>query len=311
MFHADSPLPTAADARSGASPEALARITLYFDVFHHPLRVAELRWMAGAAVEDGLAVAQARGWLDMDGPWVYRRGQGATVARRRERAVHAERIWPAAMRAGRVLAQLPFVRGVLLTGGLSKQSSEPGGDADFLLLIDPGCVWTTKSTLQIVRRALPEPVRRLFCTNYLLSTDDLPLDDRDVFTAFELATAVPLAGAACAGLLRANPWTRRWVPGMDWAENRAELAPPLPDGPSRLAPLARRLDAPLQQRWSRLWDQKYGYLDDEVRARRFKRSSTRATNHLHDFRGFVVESYRERCLAIGVDPLQAPVGSAP
>lgn len=308
MFHADSPLPTAAAAGSPPSAEVLARIVAYFDVFRHPLRRAELRWMAGGAIEPGLEAAVARGWIEADGPWVHRRGQAATVARRRERAAHAERIWPAAMRAGRLLAGLPFVRGVMLTGGLSKQSSEPGGDADFLLLIDPGCVWTTKSTLQVVRRAMPEPLRRLFCTNYLLATDALPLDDQDVFTAFELATAVPLAGAACGELLRANPWTRRWVPGLDWAEQRAALAPAIAAGPSLLAPLARRVDGPLQRRWSRLWDQKYGFLDEDVRARRFKRSPARATNHLHDFRAFVVEGYRERCLACGVDPLQAPLG---
>jgi hypothetical protein len=77
-----------------------------------------------------------------------------------------------------------------------------------------------------------------------------------------------------------------------------------------MAPIARTLDAPLRDRWSRLWDQKYDWLQDDVRARRFKRSPTRATNHLHDFREFVVKGYRERCADIGVDPLQGPMQPA-
>ena len=46
---------------------------------------------------------------------------------------------------------------------------------------------------------------------------------------------------------------------------------------------------------------------DGTRARRFKRSPDRATNHLHDFRSYVIDAYRERCIACGVDPLQGPV----
>lgn len=287
-------------------------MVLYFDVFRHPLRPSEAAWMAGLA-EPGpaIAAAVARGYVEPHGGYLPRAGKAADVARRRERAAHAERIWPAAMTAARVLAALPFVRGVMLTGGLSKLSSEPGGDADFLLLVEPGCVWTTKSALQVARRAMPEAVRRLFCTNYLLATDALPLDDRDVFTAFELATALPLSGAACADFVQANDWARTWVPGLDYAVQRAKEAPRLERPASRLTPLARRLDPAMQQRWDKLWNEKYGWLDDATRARRFKRSAARATNHLHDFRGFVIDSYATRCAELGIDPLQAPTSTPP
>ena len=253
-----------------------------------------------------IAAAVALGLVEARDGYLPRAGKSADVTRRRERAAHAERIWPAAMRAARVLAGLPFVRGVMLTGGLSKLSAEPGGDADFLLLVEPGCVWTTKSALQVARRAMPEAVRRLFCTNDLLATDALALDDHDVFTAFELATALPLSGSICADFLRANPWARTWVPGLDHAVQRAKDAPQRDRGPSRLTPLARRLDPAMQQRWDTLWNEKYGWLDDDTRARRFKRSAVRATNHLHDFRGFVIDSYVAKCAELGVDPLQAP-----
>ncbi len=285
---------------------AVLRVVLYFDIFRHPLRLSEVSWMARTdeptirrAVETGL-VEEASGF-------VFRSGKIADIRRRRERAAHAERLWPAAMAAARILARVPFVRGVLLTGGLAKQSSEPGGDADFLLLIEPGCVWSTKSALQVVRRALPESLRRLFCTNYLLSTDALLLDDQDVFTAFELATALPLSGSVCGDLVRANPWARRWIPGLDHAVLRGEAAPGGRASVSPWAPLARALDTRLQQRWNTLWDRKYDWLDEETRARRFKRTPDRATNHLHDFRGYVIDAYRERCLSEGLDPLQGPL----
>lgn len=262
--------------------------------------------MCGGPVDGAIREAVIAGALEETQGFLVRPGRADTVRRRRERAEHAERLWPSAMRAAGLLSRLPFVRGVMLTGGLSKQSSEPGGDADFLLLVEPGCVWTTKTALQVTRRALPEDLRRLFCTNYLLSTDALALDDRDVFTAFELATSIPLSGGPlCAEFIRANAWARRWIPGLDWAISRAEAAPAGAVHASRLAPVARTLDTRLQSRWDRLWNKKYGWLPDDVRARRFKRSADRATNHLHDFRGFVIQEYRARCDELGIDPAEA------
>ncbi len=303
-----SPSPPPVGVLPGELPPGTAdllRLVLYFDVFRHPVRPQEAAWMCGGSVDDRVRAAVDAGLLQESQGFLVRPGRLATIQRRRERTAHAERLWPAAMRAARVLARLPFVHGVFLTGGLSKQSSEPGGDADFLLLVEPGCVWTTKTGLQVVRRVLPEAVRRLFCTNYLLSTDALVLDDQDVYTGFELATAIPLAGAsACTAFLAANGWSRRWIPGLDWAVERAKGIPPGPRAPSALAVAARTMDQRLQGRWDRLWDEKYRWLPEDVRARRFKRSSARATNHLHDFRGFVVAEYRSRCLELGVDPLQ-------
>lgn len=310
MLSATPPPGPLADRTASSDAADLAnllRVVLYFDVFKHPVRVGEVQWMTGAAGREAIAAAVATGLVEEREGFIFRAGRSADVQRRRERAVYAERLWPAAMRAARILARVPFVRGVLLTGGLAKQSSEPGGDADFLLLVEPGCVWSTKSALQVARRALPESLRRLFCTNYLLSTDSLLLDDQDAFTAFELATALPLSGRVCADFVLANTWARQWIPGLDYAVTRAETAPAGARAPSALVPIARQVDTRLRMRWDTLWNQKYDWLDDDTRARRFKRSPDRATNHLHDFRAYVIDAYRERCVACGVDPLQGPV----
>jgi len=61
-----------------------------------------------------------------------------------------------------VLQRFPFVRGLLVTGGMSKNSTGPDGDVDWLILVEPGRVWTLKSLLQVFRRGLPEPLREGF-----------------------------------------------------------------------------------------------------------------------------------------------------
>lgn len=294
--------------RDALSVTAL-RLIAYYDIFRHPLTIPELSRLAGADVGVAIERLVQEGVVERTRAHVYLAGQGAQVARRQERTAAAERRWPAARRAGRLLADFPWVRAVLVTGGMSKSSTEDGGDVDFMLLVEPGHVWAAKSALQVLRRALPAGVRECFCTNYLLATDALELDDRNMFTAMELATAIPLHGSAWSvALLEANrSWAEAFVPGMGWSVERASHAP---DHPPRAGRLVEALTEPLgphhervaMHLWDRYWNRKYAWLDDDVRAQRFKRRPEIATNHLHDFQVYVISEYTRRCSAVGIAP---------
>ena len=302
------PLTVALVRSASATREPVLRVVLYYDVFRHALHVAEVARLVGAPVEEAVDGLVAEGVLERVGPWVCLAGSRAHVARRRERGAAAERRWAAARGAAATLARFPWVRGVFVTGSLSKLSAEEGGDVDFLLLCAPGSVWTAKSSLHVLRRGVPEAVRNLYCTNYLLDVEHPLVDDRNAFTAMELATAVPMAGgAACAGFLRANAWAEGFVPGYAWSIERAERAPELPR--RRIAgwveAVGKPVRGPLERAsiglWSRFWDTKYSWLPAQDRAQRFKRRPEIATNHLHDFQDYVLREYRRRLDAHGLD----------
>lgn len=303
---------------------AALRMVLYFDVFQHPLTRAELTRLVSPGrpdiIDDALEPLAARGVLELREQWCFLPGRAPCIVGRRQRAGHAERLWPLARLAAAFLARMPHVRGVLITGGLSKGSTAPGDDVDFLLLVAPGRVWTLKSLLQAARKAWPEPVRELFCTNYLLAEDRPLVDDRNLFTAVELATAVPMYGPqACARLLEANGWAARYVPGLPWSLQRARAAARLPR--PRLAraieratagDLGRGVEQASVDAWDRYWNRKYDWLDEQTRAQRFKRRAEVATNHLHDFQGYVLGEVRRRLAAVGVaEDLELARGGRP
>lgn len=315
-----SPLPrpspgtlTAMDLFRDAVTADCLKFILYFDVFNHPLATAELARLVAPdqpeAVERALGDLERLGLVTRQGRLCHRPARGASLGRRESRARAAERLWPAARDASALLSSLPFVRGVLITGGLSKNSATPDGDVDFLLLVEPGRVWTLKTLLQGLRRPLPEVIRRLFCTNYLLDLDHLEIDDKNLFTAVELVTAVPMAGPEAAGaLLDANPWVASLVPGLSWARQRAANAAPLPA--RRLArgvealwrgPLSRAAEREALALWQRYWDRKYDWIDPAVRAQRFKRREEIATNHLHDFQDYVLREVGARLDEVGLE----------
>lgn len=281
-------------------------MVLYHDIFRHPLRLDELVYLCGKPdeVARGLAYAVAQNWVQTGGNWVFRPGRDADCAPRRERSACAERTWPRARRAAGLLARLPFVRGVLITGSLSKQSADPGSDIDFLLLVEPGRVWTVKLALQGFRRGMPELVRESLCTNYILSTDNLAIPRRNLYTAVELATAIPMHGpGACVALLQANVWANAFVPGYSASQSRAEWAAELPK--SRLRTSAEtaippQVEARAQSFVTSFWDRRYFWLSETDRQRRFQRGPGVATNHLHDFSGYVESEYASRMAELGV-----------
>ena len=275
---------------------------LYFDCVRHPLRRDELAALAGGTVDVAVAELVARGVLEAGGRHVWRRGRGADLARREARSVEAERQWDRVRRAAGALAAVPFVRGVLLTGGLSKSSAVADGDVDFMLLVEPGRVWTVKAALHGLRRVLPGAARESLCTNYLLATDALALPTHSMFHAVELATAVPLAGGdACAALLDDNRWAARWVPGLDHSLARARATPAL--APRRWeATIPTRLESWGATAIDRLWEARYAWLPAAERARRFQREPGAATNHLHDYSGWVNAEYARRCADAAVAP---------
>lgn len=280
------------------------RVVLYFDVFRHPLRVDELASFCGPEIDAAIDRAVALGSVEREGRWVFRSGRGGDRARRELRSAEAERQWLRASRAAAALACVPFVRGVLVTGALSKQSAQIEGDVDFLLLVEPGRVWTVKSALHVLRRGLPGPLREALCTNYLLGMDALALPQRSMFHAVELATAVPMYGPdACTALWDANPWAAEFVPG--WADLRKRvLVPPRVRAQHVQAFMERSVPLAFE-RWGAnamdsLWESRYAWLSKGERDRRFQRGPSVATNHLHDYSGWVNAEFRSRCLADGV-----------
>jgi len=123
----------------------------------------------------------------------------------------ADAAMPEALAVGRSLMRLPFVDGVAISGSLSKRSLAEDGDYDFMIITRPGRLWLVYTLLRYYRRMLPSP--HMLCANYLLASDRLALERRDLFTAIELVTLLPVAGREqVLRMQRANPWSVQYLP---------------------------------------------------------------------------------------------------
>jgi len=237
--------------------QAAIRAVAYADVFDYPLRAVEVhRYLHGTAAtleatERALARCSRPGGAlcQRDGFYTLP-GRESVVAVRHRRAVISDRLWPAALAYARVIAELPFVRMVAVTGSLAWHNVADEGDIDYLIVTKPDRLWVCRWLIAALRRAaLLDGVR--LCPNYFITTRAMAFADRTLYTAYEVARMTPIAGLGMyRRLRRANPWIEAYLPN---AGNLLRAPQPsaahrphrLTTGLARLARLAQRmLDLP-------------------------------------------------------------------
>jgi hypothetical protein len=233
---------------AGTNAEALANAILhtlaYADVFDYPLSAAEIhRYLAGvrcspASVQQALGEA---GTLSACGGFYSLPGRQELTATRRQREATATRLWAHASGYGRVIASLPFVRHVSVTGALALDNVEAGADIDYLIVTENGRLWLCRALVLLVGRLarLRHGVR--LCPNYLVSLQSLAFPDRTLYAAHEIAQMVPLSGMEVyAEIRRQNAWVEGFLPNAGGAPGvPVRSTQPQPSGGSR--PLIERL----------------------------------------------------------------------
>lgn len=296
----------------GLSEEAFARSLLvalvYSDLFDYPLTLNELfRYQAASRFrEDEIGAALASmcvpGALiaERDG-YYFLRGRDYLVELRRQRAARSEKVWRRAKLYSSWIARLPFVRMVAVTGALSVDNIADKPDIDLLVVATPGRVWMCRRLLIALVR-LARLAGDELCPNYILSKDKLTLEQRDFFTAHELAQMVLIWGAPLyERMISCNAWAAELLPEAFPAARRATL--PHPTGPiTRM--VERVLSLNLLDGWER-WE--LARLQAKLRPQigdeaEIVCSLDQCKGHTARHRSLAISRFRKRLAELGLDP---------
>jgi len=235
---------------------AILQTVIYADVFDYPLTVAEIqRYLTGlpapvetvaALLQDGALVPDR---LSRVGEYYLLPGRAAIVARRARRREIARRLWPQALQYGRLIAGLPFVRMLAVTGSLAMNNADEAADLDYLVVTQPGRLWLCRALILALGRAAALRGVQL-CPNYLVTECALEFPDQSLYAAHELAQMVPLAGWDVYERMRAlNPWVGRFLPNAYGAPTLASVRiVPGPSSPRVQSVLEAALSTPLADR---------------------------------------------------------------
>jgi predicted nucleotidyltransferase len=206
--------------------KAVIRKLLYFDIFRHPLSANEiyhfcdLKEVTPDQINNRLQKLSQQGIIYQYGGYYFLSNDKEAVTKRINGNKLAAKYMKKALFISGIIARFPFVRGILVSGSLSKGYMDKGSDIDFFIVTETGRLWLCRSMLATVRKLLIKPLRKYFCINYFIDTSSLEIPDKNIFTATELAFIRPTYNPAIYNnILKSNEWMHRFYPNKSFQFN--------------------------------------------------------------------------------------------
>ncbi len=296
--------------------EAVLRTLLYFDIWAYPLTVQEiflylpLKCITIDQLSDSLRLFAGQGSIfSRDGYYFVRGRTEGVVTERTRKEKHALRLWRMARLSMQLIRRFPFVRAVSVSGDLSKNATSPESDVDFFIIAEAGRLWIARSLLILFKKTFLLNSRKYFCLNYFAATDNLELDDRNVYLATEIATLKPMYNSVLLRqYMEANAWVRDYLPHFDPAgidmsgvcEKHSRIQR-LGEFLFRLLP-ADRLDSFLLRTMRNVWARRYPMYDADTRERIFRSTKFESRAYACNFRDTVLSMYADRLTSFGIRP---------
>ncbi|MCL4531259.1 MAG: hypothetical protein M1282_17865 [Chloroflexi bacterium] len=197
---------------------AILETLAYSDVFDYPLRLDELhRYLTAPATPDELTAAllHLNGIIGTQASYYFLAGRDGIIKLRQERELISYPMSRRAIRYGRILGMLPFIRMIGLTGSLAVRNCDETGDLDYMIVAAHGRVWTARAFALLFNR-LTKLAGNVLCPNLIVSEYALEWQQKDLYSARELCQMIPITGMDIYTRLRqANAWTKEFLPNAD------------------------------------------------------------------------------------------------
>lgn len=283
--------------------EQVVNTLLYFDIFNYPLKASEIFKFLKTKLN---TVEDVEGCLnDMaDRKYVFRFGDFYSmqnseepVKRRIKGNAEAEKWMRVALKKAQFISRFPFVRAVLASGSLSKGYMDEKSDLDFFIVTAPGRLWIARTLLVLYKRVFLLNSHKQFCVNYFVDSEHLEIEEKNLFTATELITLVPLYDYGLyRSILKSNPWVTGFFPNFrppiagEGSDRRPHRFKKLSE--FLLMPVAQGLDrffmAITLRRWNKMYGGRYSRADFAIA---FKTRRYVSKNHPNHYQKKILERY--------------------
>jgi hypothetical protein len=307
-----------ADAENTGPVAAGILTTLtYFGIFRYPLSCAEIHrflpcrctfseMMESLAVmkDNGNVTCSAAGFYSVEkhDEWSDNRLTGNKKAL----AMLAR-----SSRFTKVIRSFPFVRAIAISGSLSKYFAGKEADIDFFIITGKNRLWLSRSLLHLFKKlTFAAGYQHFFCMNYFVDTDALSIPDRNIYTAIELATLIPVYNHGMISSMKdENTWLAQFLPNEPLGQDLTYLVPTgrepvkkLIEGiinlyqPEKLNLMLMRLT---DRKWRKKWSRRGFPMKDYDRA--FHTSLHVSKNHPADFQKSILQALETKPGISGTD----------
>ncbi|MBB3054638.1 nucleotidyltransferase domain-containing protein [Mucilaginibacter gotjawali] len=194
----------------------------YFDMFNYPLTRAEVyvflkRKYPYEEFEDALRCLTVNGVIHQFDRFYTLKKDHYQIIRRNEGNKMAAELIKVAGKIGNILVCFPYVRGIAISGSLSKNFADEFSDIDLFIITAKNRLWVARTIMHCFKK-LTFLVKKehYFCMNYYVDEQQLEIPEKNIYTAIEIGTLIPLQGdLVFEQFYLENSWTREFLPNKN------------------------------------------------------------------------------------------------
>ena len=201
---------------------------IYFSVFNHPLTQEEAflfsNFSRRETVIDELKKLTDAGIINKVDNFFLFGNNPSQIKKRVDGSFEAKKIMPKVKTVASFISKFPFIKGVAISGSLSKGYYDDKSDFDFFVITKTKRVWISRLILAIYKRLFLNNSYKEFCVNYFVSTSTLEIEEKNRFTATEIVTVIPLYGKTeFSDFYKANSWVKEYFPNIKLQNNDPDI----------------------------------------------------------------------------------------
>ena len=246
--------------------DILASLT-YFDIFQYPLTQTEIsQYMQHSYSNEEITFClqelTAESQVYKFDDYYSLQDNYSIIQRRKKGNLKAWSVLRTAEKIAGFLSAFPFVRGVAVSGSLSKNYADENSDIDFFIITSRNRLWLARSFMHLFKKlTMLLGKQDWFCMNYYIDEDMLQIREKNIYTAIEVATLLPLRGISTfAQFYEHNRWYRNFLPNHSMRISYVkEAQKPLMKGFAEFVfnnPFGNLLDYLLMKLTARRWEKK-------------------------------------------------------
>lgn len=286
----------------------------YFDIFKHPLTVSDIQRMKGLTEAIILEQLNTLVTTNICFEWQGYYGLSSDIQENAQRRLVAEKnaelYWSKVKKYAQRIANFPFVRGVAISGSLSKGVMTDEGDIDFFIITEPNKLWVTRSLLILYKKIRLLNSRKYFCLNYFVDTNNLTIIDKNIFTAVEVAHLIPVYSQdkLFDRFFDQNSWVKEFInspvpitinalPSDSFygIEQDVKIKKSKQRKEKWLSgSIGKRLERWTHKKTLKRWMKKFGHFDEEKFELTMRSTTGVSKHHPQDFQSKVLDTYSDR-----------------
>lgn len=209
--------------------ESILKVVAYFDVFDYPVTAEEiLRFMDKPCSEQKLqhslkSLLRDEAIFKTKDFYSLRNDESFAVNRLKDNRTAKKKL-KLAKRIGVFLSWFPYIKGIAISGSLSKNVFKEDSDIDFFIITQRNRLWISKIFFSsFTKVATLLGLKKWFCLNYVIDETCFEVPEKNIFTAIEIITLMPLHGTkAFHHFFEANKWVYEFFPNYPAKTNAAK-----------------------------------------------------------------------------------------